>query len=317
MKNGHVTNLFHRHPSNPILDATIWPYACNTVFNCGATRLQDGSTLLLVRVEDRRGISHLTAARSKDGFTGWEIDPTPTLAPDESPDSDEKWGIEDARVVYVPELGKYCITYTGYFEGGPHVKMAMTEDFRSFDKVGSVIPPEDKDAALFPRKFGGHWLLLHRPVSAFARSADIWLSQSPDLIHWGVHREILAARHGAWWDANKIGLSPPPLETAEGWLMMYHGVRLTPAGCIYRQGLALFDLEDPSKLIRRCTEWVFAPEMPYEQDGDVGYVVFPCGWTVGDDGDELRVYYGCADTSVGIATASLRELLSWLRDHAA
>lgn len=315
MRNGHVVNLFERHPTNPILTAGMWPYACNSVFNCGAVRLEDGSTLLLVRVEDRRGISHLTVARSANGYTDWHIDPKPTLLPDEDPYSDEKWGIEDPRVVYIPELGQYSITYTGYFEGGPHVKMALTSDFKNFDKIGSIIPPEDKDASLFPRRFDGKWLLVHRPVSTFAQKADMWISQSPDLVHWGVHQEMLAARHGAWWDANKIGLSPPPLETDEGWLVMYHGVRMTPAGCIYRQGLALFDLEDPSRLLLRGSEWIFAPEAEYERHGDVGYVVFPCGWTLGDDGDELRLYYGCADTSVGVATGSLKSVLGWLREH--
>jgi predicted GH43/DUF377 family glycosyl hydrolase len=123
----------------------------------------------------------------------------------------------------------------------------------------------------------------------------------------------MEARRGAWWDAYKIGLSPPPLETAEGWLIIYHGVRTTAAGSLYRLGLALLDLEEPWRVIRRGGEWVFAPAEPYERTGDVAEVVFPCGITHLADTDELRMYYGAADTSIGLATGKLSEILDWLR----
>ena len=141
----------------------------------------------------------------------------------------------------------------------------------------------------------------------------MWLSYSPDLKRWGEHSVMLEARHGAWWDANKIGLSPQPVETAEGWLVIYHGVRMTPAGCLYRLGLALFDLEDPAKLVRRGDEWVFGPDAPYERVGDVGNVVFPCGVIHDPATNELRMYYGAADTSIAMATGDVAELLDWLK----
>jgi predicted GH43/DUF377 family glycosyl hydrolase len=140
----------------------------------------------------------------------------------------------------------------------------------------------------------------------------MWVSYSDDLRHWGSHKVLLEAREGAWWDARKIGLSPPPIETPQGWLVIYHGVRMTGAGCLYRLGLALFDLETPERCIKRADEWVFGPEESYEIHGDVGYVVFPCGTTVDPDGDTLRVYYGGADSCVALATASIREILAWL-----
>ena len=140
--------------------------------------------------------------------------------------------------------------------------------------------------------------MIHRPVSAGSSGAHIWLSFSPDLTHWGDHHILLHARRGAWWDANKIGLSPPPLETPEGWLLLYHGVRHTPGGCLYRLGLALLDLEDPCRVLRRSDEWIFAPEMPYERQGDVNGVVFPCGWVL-DRGGTIRMYYGGADSLPG------------------
>lgn len=182
MSNRYLS-LFLRYPNNPILTISNWPYPANSVFNAGVTMLPNGETLLLVRVEDRRGISHLTVARSTDGISHWRIDPTPTFSPDPERYPEELWGIEDP--------------------------------------------------------------------------------------YWGDHQLLIEARKDAWWDANKIGLSPPPLETPEGWLILYHGVRQTASGCIYRQGMALLDLEDPRLVLRRSDEWIFGPAEEYEREGDV------------------------------------------------
>lgn len=316
MKNNHFKELFRRYENNPILTAAHWPYRANSVFNAGATRLQNGETLLLVRVEDRRGISHLTAARSADGVTDWRIDPQPSMLPDPENYPEEVWGIEDPRITWVEELQRYVIAYTSYSTSGPLVSLAMTSDFREFERKGVVMPPEDKDAAIFPRRFGGRWALIHRPVSNFpASKANIWVSYSNDLKHWGDSTVMLEARRGAWWDANKIGLSPPPIETPEGWLIIYHGVRITPAGCIYRLGLALLDLENPAQVIRRGDEWVMGPVESYERLGDVADVVFPCGWTHEAESGELRLYYGAADSSIALATGNTNELLDWLKTN--
>jgi predicted GH43/DUF377 family glycosyl hydrolase len=305
--------LFRRHPRNPILTAADWPYAANSVFNPGAVRLADGQTLLLVRVEDHRGHSHFAAARSANGVDGWQIDPKPVMEPDPQRYPEELWGIEDPRITYVPEMQQYGIVYTSYSWGGPGVSLALTSDFRKFERYGVVMSPEDKDAALFPRRIKGRWAMIHRPVTALG--AHIWISYSPDLRHWGGHKLILEARRGGWWDANKIGLSPPLIETPEGWLMIYHGVRVTPSGALYRLGLALFDLENPERAIARGDSWVFGPEELYEREGDVGNVVFPCGYTIDDDGDTVNMYYGAADTSIALARCSIREILDWLREH--
>jgi predicted GH43/DUF377 family glycosyl hydrolase len=301
-----------RHPGNPILTAAEWPYPVHTVFNPGATRLQDGTTLLLCRVEDRRGISHLTAARSKNGIDGWEIDPKPTFAPDPERYLDELWGIEDPRISFLPELDKYVIAYTAFTRGGPGVALALTSDFVTFERCGLAMQPDDKDSALLPRMYNNEFVLIHRPMTG--TSANIWMSYSPDLYSWGGHHMVLPARRGARWDARKIGLCCPPLETPRGWLWMYHGVRITGAGCLYRLGLALFDLERPDVCLTRGEPWVFGPEAPYELQGDVGSVVFPCGWTLQDDGDTVFIYYGAADTCIALATTRVSALLEWL-DH--
>jgi predicted GH43/DUF377 family glycosyl hydrolase len=309
MNNQHP-ELFKRHKLNPILTAADWPYPVHSVFNAGATLLPDKTTLLLCRVEDRRGHSHLCAARSVNGVDGWQIDREPTLMADPEHYPEELWGIEDPRITFIPELAKYAIVYTAYTRDGPGVALAFTEDFHSFERFGLIMQPEDKDAALLPHRIGDHWALIHRPVSA--PGAHMWISYSSDLRQWGSHRLMLEARRGGWWDANKIGLSTPPIETDSGWLVIYHGVRQNAAGCLYRLGLALFDLHTPEHCLVRGEEWVFGPEEPYEQCGDVANVVFPCGYTLSPDGDSLRLYYGAADTSIALATGSVREMLAWL-----
>ncbi len=313
MKEPSSNQLFQRHEANPIITAQDLPYPANSVFNAGATEM-NGETLLLMRVEDRKGISHLSVARSRDGVHNWRIDDQPTLTPSAGTHPEEVWGIEDPRITYIEEEKCWVVVYTSYSMGGPLVSLATTEDFKTFDRHGPVMPPEDKDAALFPVKFKGRWAMLHRPTSTFAYTgAHIWLSFSPDLKHWGDHRILIPARKGGWWDANKIGLSPPPMRTDEGWLILYHGVRTTASGAIYRLGLALLDLNDPRKVIARSDEWVFSPEESYEVFGDVDKVVFPCGWIA--DNDEVRLYYGGADKCIALAAAGLSELLAWLKLH--
>lgn len=312
MNNKHP-EIFHRHKFNPILTAENWPYPINSVFNAGATLLNNGTTLLLCRVEDRRGLSHLCAARSSNGIDGWKIDPQPTLLPDPDNFPEELWGIEDPRITFVPELKKYAVVYTAYTRDGPGVALALTEDFKKFERYGVIMPPEDKDAALLPYRIDGNWAMIHRPMSP-AR-AHMWISYSPDLKNWGKHVLMMVARKGAWWDANKIGLSPPPIETPSGWLVIYHGVKQSCSGCIYRLGLALFDLNRPDICLKRGSEWIFTPVEKYEQHGDVGNVVFPCGYTIGPDGDTINIYYGAADTCIALATSSIKEMLKWLEQN--
>src|SRR5439155_504087 len=180
------------------------------------------------RVGDRRGHSHLCAARSANGVDGWIIDPEPTLRADPEHYPEELWGIEDPRITFVEELGKFVIAYTAFSRGGPGVALALTEDFRRFERYGLIMQPDDKDAALLPRRIDGSFALLHRPMTD--SGAHIWISFSPDLRNWGGHKLLLQARKGGWWDANKVGLSPPLIETPRGWLMLYHGVRQTAAG---------------------------------------------------------------------------------------
>lgn len=307
-KHQSPTVLFKRYMNNPILTPDCWPYQANATFNPGAVRHND-ETVLLVRVEDMRGFSHLTLARSKDGKTNWLIDDTPALSPD--PDyHEERWGIEDPRMVWLQEKEEYVITYVSFSKGGPVVSLAITKDFKNYKRCGAMLPPEDKDASLFPRMINGRYALIHRPI--IRGEAHIWISFSPDLKYWGDHRILIPARPGQW-DCSRVGLGPPPIETDEGWLVIYHGVRVTVSGSLYRVGLALLDLDQPWKIIRRSDEWVFGPHEPYERVGDVPAVTFPTGVVVDKETGELSMYYGAADTTVCLATASLEELVQYVK----
>ncbi len=257
----------------------------NVVFNPAAA-VVDGETVLLARVEALTGISHLTVARSANGVDDWRIEAEPLLAPEAGVES-EKWGFEDARAVWVPELDRFAITCTAYGPAGPAVYLATTKDFTSIERRGIVVSPEDKNAALLPERVDGKWILLHRPTTGFGvMHPYIALSRSSDLVSWS-----------------------PPEVVLKPWLLVYHGVKETVGGAMYRVGLALLDLEDPSRVLRRAPNWIFGPQAPYERQGDVGNAVFPCGLVHDNSSGELRLYYGAADTSICLATAQLDELL--------
>jgi predicted GH43/DUF377 family glycosyl hydrolase len=153
----------------------------------------DGETLLLIRVEDLRGISHLLVARSSDGVTDWRFDAEPLIKPEPDLHPEEIWGCEDPRLTWLPELDQWAIAYTAYSRRGPLVSLALSRNFTEVTKLGPVMPPEDKDAALFPRRIDGRWVMIHRP-SPIGGFAHMWISYSPDLRHWGDHTLLLEAR---------------------------------------------------------------------------------------------------------------------------
>ena len=309
-KDNSYPELFKRNSKNPIITSKDLPYPAHTIFNPAAT-IFEKNTLLLARVEDRNGFSHLAKAISKNGVSNWIFDKGPTIQGEPNIHPEERWGIEDPRITWMTDLEKWAVTYTSFSRTGPLISLALTSDFITFEKQGPIMSPDDKDSALFPRKFNGKYILIHRPCSDGHR-AHIWISSSTDLKSWGEHQILLNAHRGGWWDANKIGLSAQPLETPDGWLILYHGVKNTAGGSIYRLGLALLDLENPGKVLRRSDEWIFGPEEPYEKFGDVNNVVFPCGWILDEDTGIVRMYYGGADSCIGLATAKLSELLNYI-----
>lgn len=300
--------VFHRVPNNPLLTPADMPFPAAAVLNPGATE-QNGETILLLRVENHAGYSSIYVARSRDGVTGWQIESEPILRYGQDRWRYEMWGCEDARVTYLPEEKRWYITYTAYSPRGAAVAIARSEDLVKAERIGLVFSPNNKDAALFPRRFDGRWAVLHRPDAGGIE--HIWSAYSPDLVHWGEPHCVVPEGEGAAWDAVKVGAGPPPILTEHGWLLIYHGVKGYGGHLVYRVGVALLDKKKPYRMIARSANWVFQAEAPYELSGLVPNVVFPTGLLV--RGDELWLYYGAADTYVCLATAKLADVLGTLR----
>lgn len=301
-------DLFHRWEGNPILELEDMPFRCNAVFNCTPLKMA-GQYLLLLRVEGQQGHSFFALAVGADPYH-FQVEEQPVMlrAREEPFKTYESSGIEDPRLTTVD--GVHYVMYTACGGYGHVIALAKTEDLRSFERVALVSEPGNKDGVLFPAQIDGQYVRLDRPIARDVGS--IWISYSNDLIHWG-NSKLLIAPRGGYWDSYRIGASAPPIQTPEGWLEIYHGVKMTSAGPVYRTGVVLLDLDDPSRVVGRCKEPVLSPREDYERIGDVGNVVFASGALVEDDG-EVIMYYGAADTSICVATAGLDDLVRACRN---
>ncbi|MFW6437750.1 MAG: glycosidase [Armatimonadota bacterium] len=302
---------FRRHESNPIITLDDLAFEANGVFNPGVTMI-DGETILLLRIERREGISELRVARSENGVDNWKIADEALLEPDLPQFPYEEWGCEDPRITLL-EDGRWAIAYAAYGRYGPTVAIAVTDDFETCERLGTVTMPPNKDAALFPCKFDGRWLMVNRPETS--GSEQIWYSFSDEdrLADWMLPGLLIPTHLGPWWDAERIGAGAPPIRTDEGWLLIYHGAKAAAGGMVYRLGVVLLDLDDPRKVIARARNWVLAPREPYEIVGIAQNVVFTCGASIRDD--EVWMYYGAADTCVGLAIAKLTDLVQFVLEH--
>ena len=298
-----VKEMVERFAGNPIITNKDIPAPCNTVFNAAAT-IYKNEYILLVRVEGVEGKSTLWIARSKNG-KNFEIDKKPALfrSNKEPFKTYEKRGLEDPRIIKVD--GTYYIIYTAYSHYSPRLALAKTEDFKNFERIALISEPINKNAVFFPKKFGGRYVRFDRPM---ATGIATWISYSYDLIHWGDSSVIFETRPG-YWDADKVGPGAPPIRTKKGWLLIYHGVKNTSSGPIYRLGVALFDINNPAKIIGRSEEPILSPTEQYERIGDVPNVVFTCGAILEKDG-EVKIYYGACDTYICLAIAHIDDLLS-------
>jgi predicted GH43/DUF377 family glycosyl hydrolase len=293
-----------RQGSGPLMTAEDVPCEANAVLNPGVAEI-DGEVVLLLRIENKDGISHIRAAWSHNGVDSWKYADHPILEPGVSGYPYEEWGCEDARVTKT-NANQWAIAYTAYSRHGPIIALATTSDFQQADRLGTALIPANKDATLFPGKINGKFYILHRPDIGGAE--DIWYaSTTQHLTHWAEPGLLMERRGGPYWDSQRIGAGCPPIRTKEGWLLIYHGTKAMGSRSIYRLGVALLDLEDPTKVIARSNDWIFAPEADFEQAGLMPGVVFTCGALV--RGDEIWVYYGAADTCVGLAVGRVSDLL--------
>lgn len=301
-------HVFVRCSANPIITAESLPFPAAAVFNPGVAQCQD-HVVLLLRVEDDAGYSSIYVARSPNGITDWAIEPEPLLKYGEQAWRYEQWGCEDARATFIEDENRWYITYTAYSPTGPTIGLASTDDFVTAQRICLFPFSNDKDGVLFPQRFDGKWVILHRPDAG--GHEHIWSAFSKDLIHWGEPHCVLMQGDGPAWDAVKVGAGPPPILTDRGWLLIYHGVKRYGGDLIYRVGAALLDTQQPFKVVGRCDRWILQASADYEERGFAPNTLFPTGAIV--RGDELWLYYGAADTCVCLAIAKLADILANVR----
>jgi beta-1,4-mannooligosaccharide/beta-1,4-mannosyl-N-acetylglucosamine phosphorylase len=301
-----------RHASNPIIGRHFMP-GVQGIYNSAVAPFGDGFVGVF-RLEKRNRFPHLHVGWSDDGLD-WHIEPEPVefATGDSGSAADYAY---DPRVCKIE--GTYYITWCGG-HNGPTISMAATRDFQTVDRLENAFLPFNRNGVLFPRKVGGKYLMLSRPSDdGHTPFGDIYLSQSPDMTHWGMHRLVMrrgGGEVGQWWQRTKIGAGPIPIETAEGWLLIYHGVMDTCNGFVYSMGAALLALDEPWRVLYRTNQHILTPEQDYEVSGHVPNVVFPCAALVDEELNRLAVYYGAADTSCCVAYAHLDELIAFVKEN--
>ncbi|MEQ1934709.1 MAG: glycoside hydrolase family 130 protein [Fimbriimonadaceae bacterium] len=314
------SRVLWRHDRNPIIARDAIP-GSNSIFNSAAVPFGEGYAGVF-RCDDRRREMRLHAGFSADGIN-WEIDHEPiewrlggeplTVRDAHSLPLDGRKGLSPPEYGYDPRVcwieDRYWITWCNGYHG-PCIGIGYTFDFKEFTMLENALLPFNRNGVLFPRKVGGNYMMLSRPSdNGHTPFGEIFLSQSQDMVHWGRHRWVMRPEQP--WESTKIGAGPIPIETPEGWLMIYHGVLTSCNGFVYHFGACLLDLEEPWRVIARGSEYLLSPQKPYEQIGDVPNVVFPCAALV--DGDRVAIYYGGADTVTCLAFGYVSEIVDWVK----
>ena len=301
-------DVIWRYDENPVIGRN--PLKCaSRVFN-SAVLPYKGEFIGVFRAEHRNGYPKLHVGRSQDGIH-WKIDEQQIkfLKENGSPAKPLLYSY-DPRLVEIE--GTYYVTWCNFFNG-PTIGIARTQDFRKFIQLENAFLPYNRNGVLFPRKIKGSYVMLNRPSdNGHTPFGDIYLSQSPDLVHWGRHRLVMKTTH-YWWKNTKLGAGPIPIETTEGWLLFYHGVCGTCSGFIYSIGGALLDLNNPSKIIADCENYLLTPEAPYETTGFVPNVTFPCATLHDADTGRIAIFYGAADTYSALAFAQVDEVIAYIK----
>ena len=300
-----ATGVLWRSTHNPIITRDHIR-GSNSIFNPAVVPFGTGFAGVF-RVDDTTRLMNIHAGRSADGIH-WDIAPSPIrFAPADRRVGEIQERFEhayDPRVTLLED--RYYVTWcSGYH--GPTIGVGYTTDFEAFHRLDNAFLPFNRNGVLFPRRIGGHYAMLSRPSdNGHTPFGDIFYSESPDLVHWGRHRHVMAPL--PWtWQATKVGAGPTPIETDQGWLLIYHGVLTSCNGFVYAMGAALLSLDEPWKVIVRGARYLLSPQVDYEQIGDVPNVVFPGAALVDAGADRITIYYGCADTAVGMAHGHLSE----------
>jgi len=297
-----LQEIITRHPANPILTADDIPGGASSVFNSGFIR-HEGKVVGLLRVERRDGTQSIRYAESADGLK-FDITDELMLVAQAEPHLTYEEAIYDPRITKIDDT--FYATYASENRFGCQVGLSRSKDLKHWEKMELIAEPDNRNIVLFPEKINGLYCRLDRPFSR--QQGGIWVSYSPDLVFWGIHRNIMESRR-FHWDRGKIGPGAPPLRTDAGWLVVYHGTTPYCNGLVYRLGLALLELDDPTVVISRPAEYLLSPKADYERVGDVPNVCFACAAIPGADGELLNIYYGGADQVVCLATARIDDLV--------
>ena len=300
-------DLLWRYSANPIIDRSAVKKA-NSIFNSAAIPFE-GKFAGVFRVDSTARTYNIHVGFSDDGIN-WDLDQTPFNIKSSSEEVIYKKGY-DPRVCKIDD--EYIVTWCNVSDGYPTIGVAKTLDFKNFEQLENAFLPYNRNGVFFPRKINGNYMMLSRPCgNGHTNYGDIFLSQSPDMTFWGKHRPVL--KRSLNWQDTKIGAGPVPIETSEGWLMIYHGVQGSCNGFIYSCGAALLDLEQPWKVIASSERYLLSPRESYELLGDVPNVVFPCAALVDSETGRMAIYYGCADCCTGIAFAYVHEIVEALKN---
>ena len=297
--------LIERSAHNPIITASHLPFPGQSCFNSGAVRV-GGEIVMVLNCWDAEWVPHFLVARSRDGIHFDIGEKSIAAPPDEYPYRGRQDGIFDTRITTFD--GWHHITYNVSSALGGQIRLVRTKDFVRFEDLGFITGIDHRNCVIFPEKIGGLYARLERPNGEGTTGGDIYLSYSPELVFWGKTKLVLQ-KGTRYWESLKTGPGAPPIKTDQGWLVLYHACREHMNGIMYNAGVMLLDLADPSKVIgkmRACLMW---PVEDYEFRGNVPQVVFPTAAVAGNSDDELWIYYGAADSSICLATASVSALV--------
>lgn len=300
-----------RYSSNPIISRHENFFA-NSIFNSAVVPFNGGYAGVF-RCDDKAVRMNLFVGFSDDGIN-WKISGEP-IRFEGDPEVTAFEYRYDPRVIFIED--RYYITWCNGYHG-PTIGVGFTFDFKTFYQLENAFLPYNRNGVLFPRKIGGKYAMLSRPSdTGHTPFGDIFVSYSPDLEFWGKHRHVMSPSkfEESGWQCTKVGAGPIPIETDEGWLLIYHGVITTCNGYVYRMGAALLDLDDPSKVLCRSRYYILGPETPYEQNGDVPNVTFPCAALADSETGRIAIYYGCADTVTSLAFTTVDDILSYIKKY--
>ena len=298
-----------RYDQNPVIGRNPMPHVAR-IFNSAVMPYQ-GEFIGVFRGEQADGVPHIYLGNSSDGLH-WNFDPEPITFVNQAGEPFQPPSAYDPRLVKVEDT-YYIMWCTDFY--GAAIGMAYTKDFKTFVRLENPFLPFNRNAVLFPRKINGNFVLLSRPSdSGHTPFGDIFLSESPDLLYWGKHRHVMG-RGQEWWQNLKIGGGAAPIETSEGWLMFYHGVVGTCSGYVYSVGGAILDIDNPSIVKYRCSNFLLTPEEDFEERGFVPNVVFPCATLQDAQTGRIALYYGAADSYVGLAFTTLDIVVDYILAH--